>query len=49
MGRNNKSFSITEISINDSNIVNPNMIEEYLNDYFVNIGLLRQKKIKNWH
>ena len=39
MDRNNKSFSITEISANDSNVVDPKLIAEYLNDCFVNIGL----------
>ena len=37
-GRNKKSSSITEISVNDSNIVDPKLIAEYFNDYFVNIG-----------
>ena len=37
-GRNKKSSSITEISVNDSNIVDPKLIAEHFNDYFVNIG-----------
>ena len=38
--KNNKFSNITEISTNDSNIVNPAQIAECFNDYFVNIGSL---------
>jgi hypothetical protein len=38
-GRNNKSSSITEISVNDNNsITDSKLIAESCNEYFVNIG-----------
>ncbi|CAB4009864.1 Hypothetical predicted protein [Paramuricea clavata] len=37
-GRNNKSSSITEISVNDNSITDSILIAEKFNEYFVNIG-----------
>ena len=37
-GRNNKSSSITEISVNDNSITDSKLIAESFNKYFVNIG-----------
>ncbi len=37
-GKNNKSNSITEISVNNRNISNSKLIAEAFNEYFVNIG-----------
>ena len=37
-GKNNKSTSITEISVNDNNITNSKLIAETFNEYFVSIG-----------
>ena len=37
-GRNNKSSSITEISVNDNSITDSKLIAESFNEYFVNIG-----------
>jgi hypothetical protein len=37
-GRNNKSSSITEISVNDNSITDSMLIAESFNEYFVNVG-----------
>ena len=37
-GKNNKSTSITEISVNDNSITHSKLIAENFNEYFVSIG-----------
>ena len=37
-GKNNKSTSITEISVNDNSIIDSKLIAEVFNEYFVSIG-----------
>ena len=46
-GTKNKFSNITEISTNNTNIVNPAQRAEYFNDYFVNIGPKLEAEISN--
>ena len=46
-GKKNKFSNITEISTNNSNIVDPAQMAECFNDYFVNIGFKLAAEISN--